>query len=160
MTDPREILKQMRLFEGLSAGELKLVQAEAESVRLDKDQVVFREGEPGDALYGITSGSVRVVRQSAAGGEEVLALVDRGGCFGELSLVDLETRSATVIANEPTELVLIRRKTFNRLVKEDRDLGLKLYKALVNILCERLRATDDSLTFSHTLLQGLMDKGA
>ena len=158
--DPFEILKQMRLFEGLSARELKLVHDEADAVHLDKNQVVFREGEPGDALYGITSGSVRVVRQTAAGGEEVLAMVDRGGCFGELSLVDLETRSATVVANEPTGLIRIRRKTFNRLVEEDRELALKLYKALVGILCQRLRATDDSLTFSRTMLQGLMDKGA
>lgn len=158
--DPKELLGQMRLFDGLNPRDLARVRQEAETVRLAKDEVIFREGDTGDALYGILAGSVRVVRQNATGGEEVLAMIERGGCFGELSLVDLETRSATVIANEPTEAIRVRRQTFNRLVEEDRELALKLYQALVRILCERLRATDDSLTFSRTLLQGLMDKGA
>jgi CRP-like cAMP-binding protein len=158
--DPNDVFGQMRLFAALSPRELLLVRQEADLVSLVKDEVVFREGDAGDALYGIISGSVRVARQGAADEEEVLAMLEAGGCFGELSLVDLETRSATVIANEPTELIRIRRKTFNRLVEEDHELALKLYRALVRILCERLRATNDSLTFSRTMLQGLMDKGA
>jgi len=158
--DPRDVLEGMRLFQDLDPRELGLVHQESETVTLKPEQVVFREGERGDSLYAIISGSVRVVRKLPAGGEEVLALLQPGECFGEISLVDEESRSATVIANEPSELIRIRRETFNRLVEEDPELALKLYRALVRILCERLRATNDTLTFSRDLLSGLMDKGA
>lgn len=153
--DPRDVLERIRLFAELEAPELALVHQESETVSLQPEQVVFREGEPGDALYALISGSVRVVRKRPSGEEEVLALLSPGECFGEISLVDDESRSATVIANEPSELIRIRRETFNRLVTEDHQLALKLYRALVQILCERLRATNESLTFSRDLLSGL-----
>jgi len=158
--DPRDVLEGMRLFAELNPQELGLVHQESETVAIAPEQAVFREGERGDALYALISGSVRVVRKIPAGKEEVLAMLEPGECFGELSLVDDESRSATVVANEPSELIRIPRETFNRLVEEDHELALKLYRALVRILCERLRATNETLTFSRDLLSGLMNKDA
>ncbi len=149
-----EFLKKTILFKDLSTFELIKVNKLTRTKHLQPDEVVFNEGTVGDCLFIIKKGSVRVSKMEG-GQEKVLAILSAGDHFGEIALVDHQTRSATIIANEETELIMIKDEDFNRLLEEDREIALKFYKTFVKVLCSRLRDTNESLTFSRTLLESM-----
>jgi len=150
-----EFLKKTVLFKDLSTFELIKVNKVTRTRRLQADEVVFREGTIGDSLFIVKSGSVRVTKMDDGGQEKVLAILNPGDHFGEIALVDHQTRSATIVANEETELIQIKDEDFNRLLEEDKDIALKFYKTFLKVLCMRLRDTNESLTFSRTLLESM-----
>ena len=71
--------------------------------RYRRGEVIFHQGDPGDALHVVTSGSVKIVLPSPEGDEAIIATVRPGDFFGELSLLDGAPRSATATAIEATE---------------------------------------------------------
>ena len=93
-------------------------------------------------MYVVRSGRVDVVRETPTGEVLRLATLGPGEFFGELSLFDSETRSATVVAVEDTELLTLGRVDVVRSVSHNPELALSLLKSL----SARLRAADDRLT--------------
>ena len=77
-----------------------------------RGEVVFHQGDPGDALHFLVEGRVKVVLDAESGDEAVIAILGPGDCFGELSLIDGEPRSATVEALEPVRTVSLARSDF------------------------------------------------
>lgn len=152
-----EILKEIVLFKDLTTFEIIKVNKVTKTRNFKSDEIIFREGAIGDSLYIVKSGSVRVTKLDDGGEEKVLAILNPGDHFGEIALVDNHPRSATVIANEDTELIQIQAEDFNKLLESDREIALKFYKSFVKVLCTRLRDTNESLTFSRSLLES-MDK--
>ena len=80
--------------QGLSAQELRLLAKYSRERRYAADGLIFAEGEPGDSLYIVVDGAVRISRMVPGMGEECLAILGRGEVFGELALVDDQPRSA------------------------------------------------------------------
>ena len=150
-----ELLKKTILFKDLSTFELIKVNKLTRTKHFQPDEVVFQEGTVGDTLFVIKKGSVRVSKLDDGKQEKVLAILNPGDHFGEIALVDHQTRSATIIANEETELIQIKDEDFNRLLEEDKEIALKFYRTFVKVLCSRLRDTNESLTFSRTLLDSM-----
>lgn len=136
-----EVLKGMQMFRYLAYKELVQVAAIAEMQELRKDEPVFQEGQPGDAMYVVTSGSVRLLS-----GEKLVAELGRGQHFGEMALVDRSTRSLSAIANEPTRLVVVNRKDFYELIKREPASAVKMLWAFVQVLGQRLRKTNADLS--------------
>jgi len=99
--------------------------------------VIVREGDTSMALYVILAGSVRIERESKGGRVHVH---DAGpnGFFGEMGLIDDLPRSATVIAQEPTECALLAKWDFQNELRHDPDIAL----ALLPVLTERIRRLD------------------
>ncbi|MBL9013360.1 MAG: cyclic nucleotide-binding domain-containing protein, partial [Myxococcales bacterium] len=95
-----EVLKGMQMFRYLSYKELVRIGGIAEMIELTTDQVVFTEGQPGDSMYVVVSGAVRLAKK-----DKVVAELGKGQHFGEMSLIDRSTRSLTATATEPTRLV-------------------------------------------------------
>jgi CRP/FNR family transcriptional regulator, cyclic AMP receptor protein len=129
-----------------------------EDVYLGKDEVVFTEGEEGDSFYIIGKGSVRVVKSGQGREEEVIAILEPGANFGEMALVGKETRSATVVSNDPVTLLRMKKEDFEKLLLDNNELALVVYKNFVSMLTDRLRKTSESLTFSRSLLEELRKK--
>jgi CRP-like cAMP-binding protein len=152
-----EILKEIVLFKDLTTFEIIKVNKVTKTRNFKSDEIIFKEGAIGDSLYIVKSGSVRVTKLDDGGEEKVLAILNPGDHFGEIALVDNHPRSATVIANEDTELIQIQADDFNKLLESDKEIALKFYKSFVKVLCTRLRDTNESLTFSRSLLES-MDK--
>lgn len=75
-----------------------------------RGEVIFHQGDPGDTLHLLSAGRVKVVLDAESGDEAVIAILGPGDCFGELSLIDGEPRSATVEAIEPVETVSLARR--------------------------------------------------
>jgi CRP-like cAMP-binding protein len=152
------LLKKIPLFKEFKSTELAGISMASKIERYNKDSIIFREKDKGDALYIIKKGRVRIVKTDSFGEEHVLAMLKPGEYFGEISLVDRAPRSATVIAHEPTECIIIRRIDFRNLITGNTEIERKFYKSFSEVLCERLRITNENLTFSqeiNTLIQEL-----
>jgi serine/threonine protein phosphatase PrpC len=135
-----EVLKGLQMFRYLSYKELVTVAGIAEMVELAKDENIFQAGQPGDAMYVISAGSVRLVM-----GDKTVSELSRGQHFGEMALVDRSTRSLTAIANEGARLIVIHRKDFYELIKREPASAVKMLWSFVQVLGHRLRKTNADL---------------
>jgi CRP/FNR family cyclic AMP-dependent transcriptional regulator len=129
-------LRQCALFEGVSPEALREVARTLRRRKFRRNEVIFHQGDPGDALHVVTSGSVKVLLPSAEGEEAIIATLRPGDFFGELSLLDSAPRSATVVALEPSETMALPRTAFRELL--DADPGLR--DALLSGLAHELRS--------------------
>lgn len=156
--EPDAFLSQSQVFSGIDKEQSQKVEKIIDEVTFGKDEVIFTEGDEGDSFFIIVDGSVRIVKSGEARNDEILAILEPGTSFGEMALVEKETRSATVIANDPSTLLRIRKDDFEKLLKSDKDIALTVYKNFVQMLSARLRKTSESLTFSRSLLEELRRK--
>lgn len=126
------ILKGSQLFRHFPGSDLAGIASLAEVVHLETDDAVFHQGDPGDAFYMVVQGSIRIMR----GSHELALLGSREG-FGEMAILDPETRSATATAAEPTTLLRIDRDSFDRLIEQNPSVARGIYR----MLTQRLRNT-------------------
>jgi len=132
----------MQMFRYLSYKELVQVAAISETEEYKVDDTIFEAGQPGDAMYIVTAGGVRLVS-----GDKVVAELGRGQHFGEMALVDRSTRSLTAVAaHEATRLVVIHRKEFYEMIKREPGSAVKMLWAFVQVLGQRLRKTTSDLS--------------
>jgi CRP-like cAMP-binding protein len=140
----RTVLDQLRrvpLFAHLTESELERVSAAVREKSYPKSSVILFEHDPGDALYVVVSGQVKVVLIGEDGREVILAILTEGDFFGEMSLIDDEPRSAHVIATEDSNLLVLRREDFLRCMEQTPRIALGLLRAL----SRRLRRADDKI---------------
>jgi len=152
-----KLLKGIPLFKDFKVTELMSVNMVAKSETFKRDQVIFKERAKGDALYVIKEGKCRVTKTDSFGEEHVLAILKAGEYFGEISLVDRAPRSATVAAQEDCELLVIKRGDFKNLIAGNAEIERKFYRSFSEVLCERLRITNENLTFSHEINKMLQE---
>jgi CRP/FNR family transcriptional regulator, cyclic AMP receptor protein len=107
---------------------------------------IFTEGTPGDKVYIILEGAVRISRQ-VSGMEETLAVLKIGDYFGEMALIDDFPRSADALAHERCRLFVITKDHLADLLFVDRDLAYDLLWTFVRTLAARLRETNDRMSF-------------
>lgn len=142
-----EALAACRLFAGLDGVTLDQLALALRSRRFRRGEVIFHEGDPGDALFIVASGTVKILLPSEDGGEPaILTTIEPGGFFGELALLDGAPRSASAVAIGPTETLVLRRDTFERLVDDQPALRRVLLSALAQEI-RRLTAQVEDLHF-------------
>jgi len=161
-----DLLKKVSLFEGLNDEELGALAEVALPRVFPKDRVVIMAEEEGDTLFIISSGQVKVSIVSEDGREVILSILGQGNFFGEMSLLDGNPRSANVTTMSETELLIIRRADFLRLIHRIPDIAIKL----LSVLASRLRKTDRKIEglalsdvtgrITQTLLQLAEEQGA
>lgn len=129
------VLEHIFMFRGLPAQTIDALAELAHRRHFDKGALIFSQGDPGDALYGIASGKVRILTSDDKGHEVFLNLLGPGDTFGEIALLDGLERTASAVAVEPSTLVVISRSQVLKHLKRDPNLALQMMK----LLCERLR---------------------
>ena len=139
------LLKQAAIFQDLDEGELARVSEVCREQKFGLGQYVFKEGEPGNRFYIIVSGDVRISRNIPGSGEEALAVLKPGTCFGEMAVFDRSERSTDAVVNNPAVCLTITRPDFEMLLDFNRELGYKVLWAMVRLLSARLRTTNDNL---------------
>jgi CRP-like cAMP-binding protein len=110
-------------------------------LRLEQHQGVFNKGEPGDCLYGILSGRVRIYSTSPKGSEIILNVIETGELFGEIAILDGCPRTASAAAMESADLLRIHRDHFLPYLKANPDWIL----GMLSLLCGRLRWTSSTV---------------
>jgi glutamate decarboxylase len=123
-------------FSSMTPEEMNELASLATSVRLGPEAVVFREGDPGDALYVVVTGMVRILVASLSG-EIQLNTLGPGDIFGEIAVLDGRGRTATVKTTKETELVRIGRQEFLAFLED----FPRYTTMLVHILASRVRST-------------------
>ncbi|MGZ8528236.1 MAG: Crp/Fnr family transcriptional regulator [Candidatus Limnocylindrales bacterium] len=142
-----EALRRCALFAKVEDEILALCAATLRVRRYRKNETIFHQGDPGDSLYIIESGSVKIVLPSPEGQEgAIIATLSRGDFFGELALLDGAPHSATAVAIEPSEALVLRRDRFEELVETEPQLRRALFSGLVTEL-RRLTGHVEELHF-------------
>src|ERR1035437_2675408 len=137
---------RVRLFEHHEGdGERARVAEVCRNQEFVSGEYVFREGEPGNRLFLIVEGEVRISRTIPGSGEEALAVLKPGALFGEMSVFDRSERSTDAISNGGTKVLTIARSDFELLLDFNRELAYKVLWSCVRVLSMRLRSTNDSL---------------
>ena len=130
-----EALRRCVLFSRVDDETLGRCVDSLRSRRYRRNETIFHQGDPGDSLYVIQAGAVKIVLPDPEGEEgAIIATLGAGDFFGELALLDGEPHSATVIALEGTEALVLRRDAFDRLVDENPSLRRGLFAGLVGEL--------------------------
>ena len=140
-----ELLRHVAIFRDLDTGELARVSEVCREQTFAPGEYVFREGESGNRLYLIVEGEVRISRQVPGSGEEALAVLKAGALFGEMAVFDRTERSTDAISHGGTKAITISRSDFEILLDFNRDIAYKVLWAVVRLLSQRLRSTNDSL---------------
>jgi len=144
----RAALEQCVLFQHVDVAGLDACLACLRLRRYRKDETIFHQGDPGDALYVVATGRVKVVLPSPDTGEPaILATLGPGQFFGELAMLDGEPHSASVVAHEATETLVLGRDDFERLF----DAEPSIRRALVLALARELRGLTDHVEALHFL---------
>lgn len=132
-------LKAAALFSSLSALELKIVDGLMHERRYLAGEIVFDEGEEGQALYLVMSGNVEISRLQGNAAPQVVAQLDAGSVFGDLALLDNSPRNAQARALDSSELAVFFRADFMGLMETDAVIGYKISMALARLSGQRLR---------------------
>ena len=143
-----EALRRCALFAQVDDEILALCASSLRIRRYRKNETIFHQGDPGDSLYIVESGSVKIVLPSPEGEEgAIIATLARGDFFGELALLDGAPHSATAVAIEPTEALVLRRDRVRRARRDRaRSCGEALFAGLVTEL-RRLTGHVEELHF-------------
>lgn len=109
---------ETKLFRGLSAEEFEQVVSKLSLRHYEEDTIVVREGDPGDSMFIVVRGEVRVLTKNAQQKEVVLANLGEGEFFGEVSLLTGRPRTATILTNVDSELLELTRDDYERIASK------------------------------------------
>jgi len=143
-----DLASKRKLFQEqkLAAMEINFLSTLSRERKYAPGQVIFREGDPGNEMYVVLEGRVMISKYIPGAGEEALAFLERGGYFGEMALIDNESRSADAKADEKGAVVLVMaREVVEGLLDIHKISSLRLLTILCNLVAGRLRELDDKV---------------
>jgi len=138
------VIERNRLFRGLPPATLERIAGLSARRVYAKGETVFAQSDPGDGLYGVVTGRVRISASSADGKELFLNIMEPGDTFGEIALLDGRPRTAGASTMAASELIMIPRDQFMGLLRREPEL----ITHVLELLCQRVRwlsgLTEDS----------------
>jgi len=146
-----EFLKTHALFGGLDQSELEMVRSLLKEETFQKGDIIIREGDLGDRLYFIHRGSVEILKKVVSQKKDVqerLAVLESGDTFGEMELIDVQHRAATVRALEDTETLTLSNRDLYRIEKENLKTFTIIIMNLAREISRRLRRMDAEVASS------------
>ena len=146
--DRRGLLGSISIFEGLNAAQLDQLLGITRTRHIARGEILFRKGDPGEELYGVMQGRLRVSGSSDDGGELVFGFMDPGEVFGEVALLDSSPRSATVEAVEACDLLSLHRGDFLPFLGTHPQVAVNLAAVLADRLRRLSTLLEDTLTLS------------
>ena len=137
----RDFLESINLFYDVSDDFLDKASQLCKIKNYPKNSMIILEEEYGDKLFIVKNGTVKITRVNDEGKEVILALLGSGDFFGEMAILDGESRSANALAQEKCELVTINREDFLDLLKNNFQVCMNLLEELA----VRLRKSDQQI---------------
>lgn len=140
-----EMTEAIPLFDNIDSEQVRIIARHMKVIHLNEQQRLFAEGENSDYMCFVVSGTLEVFKQSQTGNMVSVSTLYHGRSIGEMALTDTFPRSATVIAQTPSTLLTITRKSFDQIVKDCPRAGVSLLKSLSRVLSLYLRRTSGQL---------------
>lgn len=135
----RRLLESVPIFASLAEREIEGLLAATTTKRLAAKELLFRKGDPGNQLYGVLSGRLKVVSTGRDGRELLFGVMAPGDVIGEIALMDSNPRSATVVALEASELLVLHRRDLLPFLERHPKLALHF----AGVLAARVRHLSD-----------------
>lgn len=149
-SNKRWLIRQVSLFKDLTEEQLAFVDEHSRLVEFEKDEFIYRQGEPADCLYGIASGRVRILLRHGTDPSETAEILHRGDYFGTASILTNEPHSVTTQAGNDSILLKIKKADFETLLKKIPQMAIHLSTTLSRRL--RQRETQAKRIFESTLI--------
>jgi CRP/FNR family cyclic AMP-dependent transcriptional regulator len=149
LSSKQSVLRKHPYFADLEPEAFEQLCRYAKHSTLKRGATIFAKGDPGNSLFAVISGTVKISISSPDGRNAILNLIGAGEIFGEVALLDGSTRSADATANSSCELFTIDRREFKPFVRNQPALAMKF----IELLCTRLRWTSDQV--EQIILQNL-----
>src|SRR2546429_6602928 len=134
-----EVLARSGIFQGVDAEAAESLVKDLETVDIRKGDVLFNEGEPGDSLYIILSGKIKLGRRAADGRQNLVAVLGQSDMVGELSLFDPGPRTATATAVTDARLARLRKQALRPWLTNRPEIS----EQLLRVLARRPPRTND-----------------
>jgi CRP/FNR family cyclic AMP-dependent transcriptional regulator len=147
--DKLAVLRKHAIFRGLEPEALDQLCRYAKFAALKRGTTIFSRGDPGNSLFAVISGTVKMSISSPDGRSAIFNLIGAGEIFGEIALFDGLPRTADATANTNCEILVIDRREFLPFVRSQPALAMNF----IELLCTRLRWTSDQV--EHVILQNL-----
>lgn len=112
-----------------------------------KGETIFLQGDKGDFMAFVIKGSVDITKDISETRDTIVVTIASGTHFGELTLADGKPRSASAVAREDVTLLILTKAQLDKLIDDDHDLGVKILKHLLGLVCGRLRLTTRELVY-------------
>ena len=139
--DKRTILRAHPLFGKLGPNAIDRLAAYSRTKTVTAGTTIFAKGDPGDCLFAVCAGTIKISNRSSEGKDAVFNLINVGEIFGEIALLDGHERTADAQAISDCELMVIDRRDFLPMIADQPSLALKL----IELLCARLRHTSEQM---------------
>lgn len=146
----QEFLRQTLLFKDLTEDELVEIILIGHMKKFKANQIIFEEGDPGNDLFLIVDGAVRISKIQNKN-EEALAILESKSFFGEMTLLDRQPRSAWAIAHEDSSIFVIPTDKLIGIFEKNQTIGYKFLWAFSVTLAKRLRSTNDKISIIMSL---------
>ena len=140
-SDKLSVLRQHAIFRDLGSEALDQLCRYAKLTILKRGAPIFSKDDPGNSLYAVISGTVKISISSPEGRNAILNLIGPGEVFGEMSVLDGQSRSADATANTNCEIFVVDRRDFLPFVRSQPALAMKF----IELLCTRIRWTSDQV---------------
>ncbi len=131
-------LRTFSMFSGLADASLEPIAKVSNMRRVPRGSIVVRAGDKTDFVYLVLSGSLKVLVSDEEGREVILSMLGPGELFGEMGVLDDNPRSATVVTVVPSDLIVIAKSDFKRVLQENFEVSMFIMRNLV----ARLRTAD------------------
>ncbi len=141
---PFELLEEVPIFGALTPKSRGFLLSSATRIELEAGGVFFEQGAPGDGVFIVETGSVEIIKRHEKGLVRLLTL-HRGDCFGEVALLAMTPRTATVRAVEPVSAIWLKSSSFQALYQHDLEQFTMFMMNLAREVCRRLQRTDELL---------------
>ncbi len=132
------VLQTLPIFESMPPARMEALGRVASLRNVPRGGVVLREGENTNSIYFILNGSLNVIVSDSDGREVILTQLGRGELFGEMGAIDNHPRSATVVATQSSDLVMITKPDFQQILFDNFEVSIAIMRGLAN----RLRLAD------------------
>lgn len=138
-----DLLKKNSLCQGMTEAEVQILAGCFTDKEMKVGTTVFIENMPGESLYLIRQGVVKITRMLGEGDEQILLSLGSGDVFGEMAVLDGGARSATARVAQDAHLLRMDRSDFEALGEKNPHLAFKLMRNIVRVFCRRLREKNE-----------------
>ncbi|MEN8167185.1 MAG: Crp/Fnr family transcriptional regulator [Pseudomonadota bacterium] len=135
------MIENVSIFVGMDPHDLALIEQRMVRRTYPKQTIILSEGDSSDSLYVILSGKVKVYLNDERGKEAIINYQEDGEYFGELSLIDDDRRSASIMTMERSTMAIMPKQTFHEVLKNNPDIAIHLLKDMVH----RVRTLTDEI---------------
>lgn len=141
----RDLILTLPLFDVFRTDEIDILSRHMNYAEILRGEHLFVEGDKGDFMCFVVRGLLDVLKTSSNGTYRVIARLGKGNTIGEMSIIDKSPRSATVIARQPSVVIILTKKGFDILTDRYPVVGITLLKKIMRLLSLNMRLTTSKL---------------